>query len=159
MPVGISGTAFFMSADVKLAIQFYNSFFDTWPQIDGAACSDKCTFRFGAEGHLSADVVVFHLPTLQYLEYIDKAPGQIWVAWCMESIVTCPLLDDPIRMSRFDMMMDYRRSADIWVPYFDPGMRTALLRAPPQKPEHLPWFISNRITTTAVDATSSLQNL
>jgi hypothetical protein len=49
--------------------------------------------------------------------WLRKRPGQLWVAWSMESEVSYPMLADRDAMARFDLTMTYHQSADIWCPY------------------------------------------
>ena len=64
-----------------------------------------------------AQAVVFHLPTLRPKADLPKYPGQLWIAWSMESEVFYPRLDDPVLKPHFDLEMSHRRQADIWMPY------------------------------------------
>ncbi len=95
-------------------------------------------FAFGPERLAEATAVVFHLPTLGEVDLLRKAPSQLWVAWSLESRVTCPRLDDPEFMGRFDLTMTYERDSDVWFPYFGPGTVPGLLRAPSPKTEKSP---------------------
>src|SRR6202167_6032945 len=65
----------------------------------------------------AAHVVVFHVPTTPDVRTIRKYPGQIWVAFSMESDVNYPSLSNLDYMRRFDLTMTYRRDSDIPVPY------------------------------------------
>jgi len=70
--------------------------------------------------HASAHAVIFHIPQLKYGRWMflpKKLPGQLWVAWSMESEENHPLLRHPRFMKRFDLTMTYRRTADIPVSY------------------------------------------
>lgn len=62
-----------------------------------------------------ADAVVFHLPDLRKPWQIRKRPGQLWVAWSMESEAHFPHLAR--LMPRFDLSMSFRRDADVRVTY------------------------------------------
>jgi Glycosyltransferase family 10 (fucosyltransferase) C-term/Fucosyltransferase, N-terminal len=113
----------------------YNRFFERWP-VPTEIGAAEVSFRYGPEDSAAADAVVFHLPTLDALpERSDRAAGggrrpQLWVAWCLESAVVCPMLADPEAMARFDLTMTYQRSSDIWWPYFGPGTVPHLLTPP-----------------------------
>ena len=76
-----------------------------------------------------AHVVVFHVPTTPDVSRIRKYPGQIWVAFSMESDVNYPSLSNLEYMRRFDLTMTYRRDSDIPVPYL--GWKFEMLRNPP----------------------------
>jgi hypothetical protein len=101
-------------------INFYNHFFEDWPDVPDQ-CTTDCRFTTGPDEMQEADAVVFHVPTLGSIGDLCKGPGQLWVAWSMESRVMCPPLDDPEFMCRFDLTMTYERSSDVWCPYFGPG--------------------------------------
>jgi hypothetical protein len=64
-----------------------------------------------------AHVVVFHVPTTPDVRRIRKYPGQIWVAFSMESDVNYPALSNLHYLRRFDLTMTYRLDSDIPVPY------------------------------------------
>lgn len=67
-----------------------------------------------------ANVVVFHLPTLEFdLENdLDKAPGQRWVGWTMECEENYPFIKSTNFMSLFDYWMSYHQKADLLYPYY-----------------------------------------
>jgi hypothetical protein len=64
-----------------------------------------------------ADVVVFHLPTLNRLLLPRKPRGQVWVAWYMECEQHYRSMQNARFMSRFELKLCYRRDADIMVSY------------------------------------------
>ena len=77
-----------------------------------------------------AHVVIFHIPTIPPLAGISKYPGQIWVAFCLESEVNYPCLSSLEFMRQFDLTMTYRLHSDIPALYI--GLHTlAALRRPP----------------------------
>jgi alpha-1,3-fucosyltransferase 10 len=78
-----------------------------------------------------ADAVVFHLPELRVSRFPPrKRPGQVWVAWCMESEAHYPMFARRAQLGAvFDLWMTYRRDSDVWCPYLERDMPTAL-RAP-----------------------------
>ena len=92
---------------------FWNEFWGDLPEAEPG--SVEITFEPSALP--DADAVVFHLPTLWPDELPAKGPGQLWVAWSMESRVMCDLLDDQAFMAAFDLTMTYERTSDVWVPY------------------------------------------
>ena len=67
-----------------------------------------------------ADVVVFHIPNLQYVleNDLDKPDKQIWVAWYMEAEKNYPELKDPEINDLFDIWMSYKEDADIVYPFY-----------------------------------------
>jgi hypothetical protein len=76
-----------------------------------------------------AHVVMFHVPNTPDVRKIRKYPGQIWVAFSMESDVNYPALINLEYMRRFDLTMTYRRDSDIPVPYFSWDLE--MFRNPP----------------------------
>lgn len=89
------------------------------------------------------DAVVFHVPTAPDLRNFAKRPGQVWVAWSMESEVFYPLLSNVEYMKRFDLTMTYRFDSDVPVPYFDATTRTAILNPPRPKTGRAPLVYIN----------------
>lgn len=85
-----------------------------------------------------ADVVVFHIPSLREPPPAEKPPGQLWVAWSLESRANYPRLARPSFMRRFDLTWAYWREADIWAPYFGREIGAALLAPPQPKCEPAP---------------------
>src|SRR5919206_3786954 len=58
-----------------------------------------------------ADAVVFHLPNFREAGDARKYPGQLWVAWSMESVVNYPVMTDAAVMQHFDIVMTYETGA------------------------------------------------
>ncbi len=112
-------------------IAFFNRFFERWPSEEELGPAQLPPL-FGRRHAEQADAVVFHLPTLSadFFRHCEKPEGQLWVAWCLESRVTCPTFGDPELRKRFDLTISHERSADVWAPYF--GLLTAegMLRPP-----------------------------
>ncbi len=99
-----------------------------------------------------ADAVVFHVPELHFIHLLPKRPGQLWVAWCIESEENCPRLRNRRYMSRFDLTMTYRRDSDVlwgYVPYYGSAsnLARALLASPRPKCSKRPvaMLISSRV--------------
>ncbi len=99
-----------------------------------------------------ADAVVFHIPDLRFWWRPRKRPGQIWIAWSLESEANYPKLSDPRFMAQFDLRMTYRRDADVlwsYVPYYSSAenLRHALVAPPAEKtaPQPVAMFISSGI--------------
>lgn len=67
-----------------------------------------------------ADVVVFHLPTLEFdLETdLEKLEHQRWVGWTMECEENYPFIKSTEFMSLFDYWMSYHLGADVIQPYY-----------------------------------------
>ena len=98
-----------------MLILFYNSFFGTAPNpVD---CGPGVEFTSDRRRLPEADVVVFHLPGAEVIGDARRYPGQIWVAWSMESSANTPLVDRPDLMRLFDLTMTFSRKADVWSGY------------------------------------------
>jgi hypothetical protein len=117
-------------------ILIHDSFWGGWPDVDQRACD--CELTTDRRRLPEAQAVVFHLPTSREIERVTKYPGQVWVAWSMESEVTCPRLADPEFMRHFEITMTYRRDSTVWCPYIGPDTGTALLCPPRAKTEPAP---------------------
>jgi hypothetical protein len=116
-----------------MIVLFLNSMWGRYPVVDPSACAIQCEFTTDRRRLPEADAVIVHLPTAPPLEGLAKHPGQTWVAFSMESEVTVPALADPETMARFDLEVSYRRTADVWAPYFGPGSLPGLLAPPSAK--------------------------
>lgn len=85
-----------------------------------------------------AAAVVFHIPSIKWLRFLKKPPGQLWVAWSLESEAHYPQLMDPRFMKRFDLTMTYHQKADVVSSYFvyygtTDNLKRALLEPPKPK--------------------------
>jgi hypothetical protein len=114
-----------------LLILLYQAFWDDRSGLDPDSHDVEITLD--RSRWREADVVVFHLPQLSQSGFPpQKLPGQLWIAWCMESEVHCPALASRAELGPvFDLWMTYQRDADVWCPYLDPRMVDAL-RSPPR---------------------------
>ena len=101
----------------KPIILFFNDFFTRPPDTKALSCGDCCAFTTDRRRLREAAAVIFHIPSMQGIRRVKKFPGQLWVAWSMESRVNYPLLADRSFMDKFDIRMTYEQSADIWCPY------------------------------------------
>ncbi len=124
-------------------ILFYNPFFTEFPDTSDLECQDRCEFTHERARFAEADAVVIHLPACPRIWEARKYPGQLWVAWSLESDVMVPALGNPRFMRHFDLTMTYRRDADVWWPYlpptaFPPSPADRLLAPKPSKPEGAP---------------------
>jgi hypothetical protein len=106
-------------------ILFYNKFFDVAPDVSRLESEDRAAFVWDHSLFPEADAVVFHVPNLIFdtpnlkeVANLEKPAGQMWVAWSAESAVNLPVMKDPAFIGRFDLVMSYARSADIWTPYY-----------------------------------------
>jgi hypothetical protein len=102
-------------------ILFFNPFFAEFPDTSNLECRHDCEFTNDRARMAEADAVVIHLPDCRRIWEARKYPGQLWVAWCLESDVTMPALRDARFMRHFDLTMTYRRDADVWWPYLPPA--------------------------------------
>ena len=95
-----------------------------------------CELSSDRQRLVEADAVIFHVPELRPWHRPPKRPGQLWVAWSIESEQHYPVLDAPATRARYDLVMSYRRDADViwgYVPFYssaDNLERTLL--APPR---------------------------
>lgn len=78
----------------------------------------RCRFTRDRSALDDADAVLMHLPSADSRPP-DKRAGQKWVAMSMESAGHYPALSDANVLRRFDILMTYRRSADVPALYFD----------------------------------------
>lgn len=67
-----------------------------------------------------ANVVVFHLPTLEFdlEDDLDKPANQRWVGWTRECEDNYPFIKSTEFMSLFDYWMSYHQGADVQIPYY-----------------------------------------
>jgi hypothetical protein len=119
-------------------ILFYNRAYPSLAHLNKLDCGEACEFTFDVERLPEAAAVVFHIPTLRGLRLPPKRPGQLWIAWSLESDVNYPELADPAFMRQFEITMSYRRDATVWHPYFGPEIADALLAPPQPKTETSP---------------------
>jgi hypothetical protein len=109
------------SAAERPLILFNDSFFGRPPDMAALEKHDSCEFTLDRRRFAAAAAVIFHTPSTRGLKGLRKRPGQLWVAWSMESEANYPLLADRAFMAGFDLTMTYKRSADIWTSYL-PGV-------------------------------------
>jgi alpha-1,3-fucosyltransferase 10 len=128
-------------------ILFYNTLFGAAPDVSRLDAEDRAAFSWDRSLFAEADAVVFHVPDLTFnspnlkdFAGLQKPPRQLWVAWSKESAVNYPVLKTPAFIARFDLVMSYARTADIWTSYC-PDRATwleALSRPLPMKTETRP---------------------
>ena len=87
--------------DKRPIVLFFNDFFGRPPDIEALACRNCCEFTADRRRFYEASAVVFHIPTYEGIGCLKKRPGQLWVAWSMESAINYPLLDDQTFMKHF----------------------------------------------------------
>ena len=123
------------SAGSRTLILFYNSMYGDPIELPAAGMPEGFEASADLRRFDEAAAVVFHLPSLGGIGRLRKRPGQLWVAWWMESDHHVPRLADPAFMERFDLAMSYHRDADVFVSYvawFDEKR----LRTPPRAKTH-----------------------
>ncbi|UCI07740.1 glycosyltransferase family 10 domain-containing protein [Mesorhizobium sp. B1-1-8] len=102
-----------------------------------------------------AAAVVFHLPNYREVGDARKYPGQLWVAWSMESVENYRLTAEPAFMRHFDITMTYEAGSDVWMPYLpEAGWWEAARKAAiPLKTEDAPavHFQSSKINQSGRD--------
>ena len=79
-------------------------------------------FTFDQSRLREADAVVFYIPEWSWgrastFQDTPKFPGQLWIAYSVESKVRFKQLADQEFMRHFDLRMTYEQDADIWTPY------------------------------------------
>ena len=121
-------------------VLFYTSFFGRMPPAASAPSPPVCRTTCDRAQIGEADIVLFHLPDAWEMGDAVRQPGQIWVAYMMESPAHYPLWRDPDFMNRFDLVMSHERSADIWTPYLHSAdaWREAMAKPVPAKTELAP---------------------
>src|SRR4029077_5093283 len=95
------------AAMARPLILFFNSFFGTFPDTSVLSCSQLCEFTHDRSRLAEADAVIIHLPGCRRIWEARKYPGQLWVAWSLESDVTVPAMRDPRFMRLLDLHMTY----------------------------------------------------
>ena len=119
--------------DKPMLILFYNQMWDQPLELEHASLPADCRWTTDRQYLAQADVVVFHVPSLDTLPGWVKAPGQIWVAWSQECAVHYSHLQNPAFMRHFDLTMTYRRDSDVPVSYFGVEFLQALQSPPHPK--------------------------
>jgi len=117
----------------RTLILVYNSMYGMALPLDEITLPPGCAITTNRRFWRDATAVVFHIPTLRHLPRVRRAPGQLWVAWFMESAVQYPLLNQAPFMRHFDLTMSFRRHADIWTPYYLPDFNPLMHTAPAPK--------------------------
>jgi len=99
-------------------ILFWTRYFDKPVDIaEWSQCSVLVEWTNDRRRLAEADAVVFHLPNSREIGDARKYPGQLWVAWSMESVVNYPVMADASFMRHFDIVMSYEAGSDVWTPY------------------------------------------
>lgn len=111
----------------------YNSMFSMPLHLDKLNLPTGCAITTDQRFRRDATAVVYHLPTLRRPYKLRLDPGQLSVAWFMESGVQYPILRDEKFMNQFNMMMSYRRESDVWTPYYFPNFDDLITNRPKLK--------------------------
>lgn len=122
-----------ISHPTRTLILVYNSMYGMPLPLDEMTLPPGCAITTNRRFWRDAAAVVFHIPTLRHLPRVDRPPGQLWVAWFMESGVQYPILNQDPFMRHFDLTMSFRRQADIWTPYYLPDFNPLMHTAPAPK--------------------------
>jgi alpha-1,3-fucosyltransferase 10 len=117
-------------------IVFYNPMFAR--SAGDLPVHPDCAFSYDRTRLPEADAVIIHVPTLSAPWEVPKFPGQLWVAWSMESTANYPALASDAIMSAFDIRMTYERRSEVWVSYAPGDLRAAATRPPPRKTARAP---------------------
>lgn len=113
-------------------ILFANRMFGTSLDLDEITLPIGYTATEDLAELKSADVVVFHVPTLPMLFRHTKRSGQLWVAWFMECEAHYRRLRDARFMRQFELTMSYRRDADVHAGYVPPDLLTRTVQPHPR---------------------------
>lgn len=105
-------------AGQELVILFFNSMWGQAHDFSGLDLPPGVTLTADRRRFREAAAVVFHIPSMHWLQLLNKPPGQLWVAWSLESEAHYPQLSDPRFMSQFDLTMTYHQHADVVISYF-----------------------------------------
>lgn len=121
-------------------VLFYTSFFGKRPPFESWSGKRPCRLTFDRSRLREADVVVFHIPDAWEIGDAIKYPGQVWIAYSMESSAHYPLWRDRNFMRPFDLVMSHERDADIWTPYLPDSQawQAAVTQPLPLKTERAP---------------------
>ena len=101
----------------ETVILFYNRMFG---QLQEPECADYPPGFVITEDRKymeTAAAVVFHLPQTRRFFLPAKRPGQLWVAWTMESDSNYSLQRNKSFLGKFDLKMSYHLDADVMVGY------------------------------------------
>lgn len=121
-------------------ILFYTRFFGSPVDLDAIDCGGCGRWTNDRRRIAEADAVVFHIPNLREIGDALKYPGQLWVAWSMESRENHPAIADPAFMRHFDLTMTHETGADVWMPYLPNSRwwRETMAHEVPPKTEQAP---------------------
>ena len=118
----------------------------TLPSYETLQLPAGCEITTQRDRFAEAEAVVFHIPDLGRIHHLQKRPGQLWVAWSMESEALYPRLREPVFMQQFDLSMTYRLDSDVPTPYYQTSLLQEL-KTPvqPKLPGNLAaLFVSSR---------------
>ena len=116
------------TAEGEVVIGFFNTMWGM--ALDATGLPPYCRLTTDHSEFAVADAIVYHIPTHKGPPR-EIRPGQLRVAWSMESEANYQRLVDPRFMRHFDLTMTYRLDADVPVTYISfyqgdgvvPGLR------------------------------------
>lgn len=117
----------------RTLVLVYNSMFGMPLNLEELPLPPGCAITTNRRYRRDAAAIVYHIPTLPRRTRIQQHPGQLRVAWFIESGAQYPQLNDPRFMAQFDLSISFRRDADIWSPCYFPGFEQLTAAAPPPK--------------------------
>ena len=123
------------SLPTRTLVLVYNSMFGMPLSLDEVHLPSGCAITTNRRYRREAAAVIYHIPTLPRRTRILRYPGQLQVAWFIESGAQYPLLNDPQFMRQFDLSISFRQNADIWSPCYFPDF-DQLAGAAPQPKHH-----------------------
>src|SRR5258708_6410698 len=117
----------------RIRILFYNKVFHyEFPDLSQLGYQD-IHFIYEKENIRCADVVVFHIPSLQLLpselKKLSRPLGQLWIYWSYECEVHYPEWQRPDILQLFDLMATYRLSDEIPLPYISQYQEASFRKA------------------------------
>lgn len=132
----------------RIKILFYNKVWNyDFPDLSQLGYHD-IHFMYEKEDIQDADVVVFHIPSLevvpQELKMLSRPCGQLWIYWSYECEVHYPEWQRPDILQLFDLMATYRLSDDISLPYISQNQEASFRKAPGGKSRFANAFFSSR---------------
>jgi hypothetical protein len=133
----------------EVLVLVFNGMWGQVPELDSIDLPPGSSITLDRRMYFAADAVVFHVPDLDLavLDGLPRVPGQLWVAWYLESEVCHPRLRAARFRRRFDLEMSYRQNADVRTPYtayFGPRVLEHLRIAPmPKTEDRLAVFVAS----------------
>lgn len=127
----------------KYCILLYNRMWDQPFEFNGLGVPTNFFFTTDHIYIQSADVIVFHMPSLAANIDLKKREGQLWVFWSMECDVNYPYLHQQKVLQLFDIFMTYSAESDVHTPYLLYAHKDKLRQPPANKNNFVNAFISS----------------